>query len=208
MAHAAGSASAIASSAARLPADGIRGGQGQERPQPLAAGEHAVAHRFREKGRAGRRRRRGIARAPRSTARARAPEKLARRRGDHRSRLGSAGKRGGRRLQLATVGQDLDAALGVLEPGVTEARELHAALVQRQRLLEREVAFLELLDDRLELGDRAFEVLDGSISMTGHADSLQCNFAPAQASPGHDHPAARPTASRMTRVRSSFQQTA
>ena len=33
-------------------ADGVRGGQGQQRPQPLASREDAVAHRFREEGRA------------------------------------------------------------------------------------------------------------------------------------------------------------
>src|SRR6266849_10711864 len=70
------------------------------------------------------------------------------------------GKRGRRRLQLAALVQDLDAALRLFEPGVTEPRELHATLVQRQRLLEREIAFLEFLHDRFELGDRGFEILD------------------------------------------------
>ena len=65
------------------------------------------------------------------------------------------GERGRRRLQLAALVEDLDAALGLLEPRVAEPRQLHAALVERERLLEREVAFFELLDDRLELGDRA-----------------------------------------------------
>ena len=46
---------------------------------------------------------------------------------------------------------------------MTEARKLHAAFVQLQRLLERKLPFLELLHDRLELGDRALEVLDGLI---------------------------------------------
>src|SRR5206468_4393922 len=74
------------------------------------------------------------------------------------------GKRGRRGLQLAALVENLDAALRLFEPRVTEPRELHAALVQRQRLFEREVAFLELLDDRFELGDRAFEVFDRRIS--------------------------------------------
>jgi hypothetical protein len=43
---------------------------------------------------------------------------------------------------------------------MTEARQLHATLVQGERLLERQVAFFELLDDAVELGDCAFEVFD------------------------------------------------
>ena len=72
-------------------------------------------------------------------------------------------------LELAALVQDLDAALGLLEPRVAEAGQLHAALVQLQRRLERQVAFFELLHDRLELGDRRFEVLDGGIHV-----SLDC----------------------------------
>ena len=52
-----------------------------------------------------------------------------------------------RRLQLAALVHDLDAALGFFEARVTEARQLHAALVELERFLEREVAFFELLDD-------------------------------------------------------------
>src|SRR5882762_7685944 len=79
------------------------------------------------------------------------------------------GKRSGRRLQLAALVENLDAALGLFEPRVTEARELHAALVQRQRLLERQVALFELLDYRFELGDGAFEVFDRRV---GHVAAL------------------------------------
>ena len=57
--------------------------------------------------------------------------------------------------------QDLDPALGVFEPAVAEPGEVHAAFVELQRRLERQVALLELLDDRLELGDRRLEVLNG-----------------------------------------------
>ena len=49
---------------------------------------------------------------------------------------------------------------------VASRGRLDAALVQRQRLLEREVALLELLDDGFELGDRRFEVFDGWV---GHS---------------------------------------
>ena len=42
---------------------------------------------------------------------------------------------------------------------VTEARQLHAALEQRERLLQREVALFELRHDGLELGERGFEIV-------------------------------------------------
>ena len=48
---------------------------------------------------------------------------------------------------------------------MAEARELDAALVELQRRLERQVAFFELLDDGLELGDRRLEVLDRGIQV-------------------------------------------
>ena len=64
------------------------------------------------------------------------------------------------RAQVAALVENLDALLGFLEPGMAEARQLHAALVELERFLECEVAFLELLDDGLELGDGGFEVLN------------------------------------------------
>src|SRR5690606_7678040 len=73
------------------------------------------------------------------------------------------GERGRRRLQLAALVEDVDPALGLLEPGMAEARQLDAALVQLQGALEREVALLELPDDRLQLRDRRFEVLNRRI---------------------------------------------
>src|SRR5882672_8832015 len=83
------------------------------------------------------------------------------------------GKRRRRRLQFAALVEDLDAALRLLELRVAEARELDTALVERERLLEREVAFLELLDDGFELGDRRFEVFDGGFRH-GSASSTWC----------------------------------
>src|SRR6185436_8796236 len=65
------------------------------------------------------------------------------------------------RLQLAALVENLDAPLGVLQPRVAEARELDAALVERQRRLERQVARFELLHDLFELAERSFEILDG-----------------------------------------------
>ena len=55
---------------------------------------------------------------------------------------------------------------GGAELVVAVARQLDAALEQRERLVERQVAVLELLDDLLELGDGGFEVLDGIGVMT------------------------------------------
>src|SRR5688500_510042 len=43
---------------------------------------------------------------------------------------------------------------------MTEPRELHPALEQLERLFERDVAVLELLDDGVELGQSRFEILD------------------------------------------------
>mgnify|MGYP003694185165 CR=1 FL=1 len=51
---------------------------------------------------------------------------------------------------------------------MAEPRELDAAFVERERLFEREVAFLELLDDGFELGDGRFEVFDGGV---GHVSA-------------------------------------
>src|SRR6185295_16467121 len=69
-------------------------------------------------------------------------------------------ERGRRGFQLAALVEDLDPALGLFEARVTEARQLDAALVELQRLLEREVAFFQLLHDAFELGDRRLEILD------------------------------------------------
>src|SRR5438105_14790593 len=66
-----------------------------------------------------------------------------------------------RGCELATLVQDLDTVLGLFELRVAEARELNAALVELQRGLERQGAFLELLDDGFEPGDRRLEVHDG-----------------------------------------------
>src|SRR4051794_33822343 len=70
------------------------------------------------------------------------------------------GERRRRRLHIAAIGEDLDAAFGFFQPCVAEARQLHAALVVGKRLLERHVALLELFHDRFELGNRGLEVFD------------------------------------------------
>jgi hypothetical protein len=43
---------------------------------------------------------------------------------------------------------------------MTKSRQLHAPFVELERLLEREIAFLERLDERIELRDSGFKVLD------------------------------------------------
>ena len=68
--------------------------------------------------------------------------------------VGRVGEAVGRGLERAAFGEDLDAALGLLEPAVAVARQRDAPFVQLERLLQREFAFFELLDDRLEFGDR------------------------------------------------------
>src|SRR5262249_45782286 len=70
---------------------------------------------------------------------------------------------GGRGLQFAALVEQLDPPLRLFEPCVAEAGELDAALVERQRLLEGEVAVLELLHDRFELGDGGLEVFNGRV---------------------------------------------
>ena len=51
--------------------------------------------------------------------------------------------------------------LGLLECALARTGELHAALEVAQRVVQRQVALLELVDDRFQLGKRAFEVHRG-----------------------------------------------
>ena len=144
-------------------ADGVGRGERQDRAQALAAGEARCSASPRATiGGTGRRRRQtALERRVDPRARAGRGTRRASRRVTASAALGIVGgERRRRRLQLAALVEDLDAALGLFEPRVAEARELDAALVERERLLERQVAFLELLDDRFELGDRGFEVFD------------------------------------------------
>src|SRR6185295_1955865 len=83
-----------------------------------------------------------------------------------------AGQPGRRRPQLAALAEQLDLALGVFELGVAELRELDAPRVELERLFERQVAaFLELLDDRLELRDRGLEIADRTVAVGGFTHS-------------------------------------
>jgi hypothetical protein len=159
MAQAAGSARSTASGS---PGDRVGGGQSQHGAQALAAGHEAVAHRLVQ-----RRRTRGRSREPpveRASTRSRDLEEgrgggvgpAHPRFSPPSARLSRAGRSG---FELAAIVEHLNAALGVLESGVAEPGQLHAALVQRERLLEREVALLQGLDDALELADRRFEVV-------------------------------------------------
>src|SRR5262252_3924560 len=69
-----------------------------------------------------------------------------------------------RRFELATLVEDFNPPLGLFQPRVAEARQLDAAFVKAERLFESELTVLQLLDDRFELGDGGFEVLDGRLS--------------------------------------------
>ena len=92
----------------------------------------------------------GTDRGPRPPRRGTRSAKAVERRSRHRSSSWLTSARpGGAAVQLAALVEDLDAPLGGVEPRVAEARQLHAALVERERRLEREVAVFELLDDRL-----------------------------------------------------------
>src|SRR5262245_43340750 len=113
---------------------------------------------------------------------------------------------GGRRLELAAFVQQLDPAFGVLEPCVTELGQGDAAFVEGQRLLERQFAFFELFDDGLELRDSGFEVLDRGVAHPVR-DTL-ASIAPRLKVTWTVSPGDRSAASRIARVRSSFQQTA
>src|SRR5579862_4830944 len=74
-------------------------------------------------------------------------------------------------LELAAFGEDFDPALRRAELLVAVARELDAALEERERRVERQIALLELLHDLFEFGDCGLEVLDGRgrRSRSGHA---------------------------------------
>src|SRR5439155_8261608 len=151
---------------------GVSGGERENRAKALTAGKHAVAHRLAH-DRGTRRRFGQIAIERFIDARARRlDERSERSDSSHASvafRLVTGGQRRRRRLEVAALAQDLDAAFGFLEAGVAETGKLYAALVQQQRLFERQVAFFELLDDRFEFGDGGFEVLYRSV---GHLPGL------------------------------------
>src|SRR5207248_11039243 len=128
----------------------------------------------------------------------------------------ACGKRRWRRPDVAAFAQDLDAAFSLFKARVTKAGQVNAALVQRERLLERQVALLELLDDRVELRDRGLEIFNGSI---GHVETLHHGVvydlsrtsqfnSPFSSVTRTPSPRCTDSASRIIRVRSSFQQTA
>ena len=140
----------------------LGGRQRQERPHALAAAEQRVAQRRR-------RARRGVAvgMAP-AQARVDAPPACAssqrrRRRGaralGQRASASVVERRRGR-ADVAALGEDLDAALGVLEPRVAERATARRRARTGQRLLEREVAVARALHNRLELGDGGFEIVE------------------------------------------------
>ena len=96
-------------------------------------------------------------------------------------------------LRLATrvLEQHLDLALGLLELAVAQPRQPDALLVELQRLLERQLAALELLHDLLELRERLLErgrvavCHSFSLESTRGAQSARAAAAPS-APPGRD----------------------
>ncbi len=149
---------------AAIAADGVGAGQAEDRTQPLAAGDQAVAHRRGDdagaSGGAGR-----IAASAASTSARRASRYSASPSAvvtpcPSRDRCSSPNP-GGAGLTSPRSFRISMRRLGLFEPCVAEARQVDAALVELQRRFERQVALLELLDDGLELGDGGLEVLDG-----------------------------------------------
>ena len=67
----------------------------------------------------------------------------------------------------AALEQDLDLLLGRLQRGLAVARQRDAALEGLQRLIERQIAALEPLDERFELGERLLEI-GGLWLLRGH----------------------------------------
>src|SRR4051812_21987640 len=74
--------------------------------------------------------------------------------------LVTGGERRACRLEFAPLVEDFNPLFRIFQARVAEPRELHAALVEFQRFLKRQLAILELLDDRLEFRDCCFKVLD------------------------------------------------
>src|SRR5688572_5110793 len=72
-------------------------------------------------------------------------------------------RRGEIALGAAASKENLHFLFGLLERTLTRACELHAALEMAQRVVQRQVAPLELVDDGFELGQRAFEVRGGLV---------------------------------------------
>ena len=169
------------------PPTALGAGQAQDRTQPFAAGGDAVAHRIGHDSGTVRGAREEAASAASTSARAARVfangELMA---GSHSVNVRSHSARL-RRLIFDFDSSSSPSASGAglswprslrismrrsasSRRAVAEARELDAALVQLQRCFERQVAFLELLDDGFELGDRRLEVLDRGI----HQELLTC----------------------------------
>ena len=91
---------------------------------------------------------------------------------------------------------------------VAVARQLDAAFEQRQRLVERQVAVLELLDDLLELGNGGFKVFDGLAHCGGFVSSTRHPSSPSASVTRTRSPGLTLADDRMIPVRASFQQSA
>src|SRR5712691_10886727 len=93
-------------------------------------------------------------------------------------RLGSG------RLARGIEGDLLDPGLGLAQQFHAATLERLAALVDRDRLLERHLALLEPLDDRFELLDRLLEGQARDVGVVRHDPLPADNDGPNGASPG------------------------
>lgn len=60
-------------------------------------------------------------------------------------------------ISLLIGEQDLDPALGLVEPFAALAREFHAGFEKFEAFFERKITVLKLTDDLLKFGERCFE---------------------------------------------------
>src|SRR6266704_2606189 len=124
----------------------------------------------------------GSARSRAASTPARSPSSVASRSGVRSGRIVGPGQRlrlgpailVEDRLPARVLHEHLDLALGLLELAVAEAREPDPLFVELQRLLEGQLALLELRHDLLELLQRFLEGRDGGVV---HAGSLPVTVA-------------------------------
>src|SRR5213082_81023 len=80
--------------------------------------------------------------------------------------------------QLAAFAQQLNAPFRVFEARVAELGQRHPALVELERLFERQVAALfELLDDGFQLADGGFKILNAALRRRWFAHSISDTLA-------------------------------
>src|SRR5579883_584621 len=100
----------------------------------------------------------------------------------HIERLGAS------RLAGGVEGDLLHPRLGLAQQLLAAALERLAALVDRDRFLERHLAFLEPLDDRFELLDRLLEGEPADVCVVGFAHDLSSARATQRPAAPSYHP--------------------